>query len=177
MMTDLPLDLDLMPDTIADRSDVEPKIRSALADAPAHTTVDLPGVTLTLDFCAYPDGTPIWDAPLNGKTGGVRATRADGEVLDLTIDGQTWDELADALVTFMEEWPAILGSRLTVARDAARRRKRLANELKQAKHAERDAVIAAHKAGSTAYRLAKITGMSQATIGTWTRKKAPQSED
>ncbi|WP_130841714.1 hypothetical protein [Corynebacterium neomassiliense] len=177
MMTDLPLDLDLMPDTISDRDDIVPKIRSALADAPAHTTVDLPGVRLDLDFCAYPDGTPIWDKPLNGKLGGVRATRADGEVLDLTIDGQTWDELADALVDFMEDWPAILGSRLTVARDAARRRKRLADELNLARHAEREAVIAAHKAGATAYRLSKITGMSQVTIGTWTRKKAPQSED
>lgn len=168
-MTGLPLDLDLMPDTIADREDVEPKIREALADAPAHTTVDLPGMTLTLDYCAYPDGTPIWDRPLAGKIGGVRATRADGEVLDLSIDGQTWDELTTSLVDFMEDWPGILGSRLTVARDAARRRKHLADELAQAKHAEREAVIAAHRAGATGYRLAKITGLSQQTISTWVR--------
>lgn len=176
-MTDMPLDLDLMPDTIADRDDIESKIREALADAPAHTTVDLPGLTLTLDFCAYPDGTPIWDAPLNGKTGGVRATRADGEVLDLTIDGQTWDELADALVTFMEDWPATLGSRLTIVRDAARRRKRLANELNLAKAAEREAVVAARAAGATGYKLSKITGLGQTTISRWTREKGHQSED
>ena len=164
-MTDLPLDLDLIPATICDRDDIEPKICEALADAPAHTTVDLPGVTLTLDYCSYPDGTPIWDAPLNGKLGSVRATRADGEVLDLPIDGQTWDELADALATFMEGWPAMVGSRLTIARDAAKRRKRLEDELALAKQSEREAVIAAHQAGATGYRLAKITGVSQPTIG------------
>lgn len=168
-MTDLPLDLDLMPDTICDREDIEPKIRKSLADAPAHTTVDLPGVTLTLDYCSYPDGTPIWDAPLNGKLGSVRATRADGEVLDLPIDGQTWDELTDALTTFVEGWPAMVGSRLTVARDAAKRRKRLEDELALAQQAAREAVITAHQAGATGYRLAKITGVSQPTIGRWVR--------
>lgn len=168
-MTDLPLDLDLMPNTICDRDDIEPKIREALTSAPAHTTVELPGVTLTLDYCSYPDGTPIWDAPLNGKLGKVRATRADGEVLDLPIDGQTWDELTDALAAFMEGWPAMVGSRLTVARDAAKRRKRLEDELNLAKAAERDAVIAARRAGATGYRLAKITGVSQQTIGRWVR--------
>lgn len=168
-MTDLPLDLDLMPGTICDRDDIEPKIREALTDTPAHTTVELPGVTLTLDFCSYPDGTPIWDAPLNGKIGGVRATRADGEVLDLTIDGQTWDTLTDDLLSFMEGWPAMVGSRLTVARDAAKRRNRLEDELNLARAAEREAVIAAHRAGATGYRLAKITGVSQQTIGRWVR--------
>ncbi len=168
-MTDMPLDLDLMPDTITDLDDVEPKIREALQDAPAHTSVELPGVRLDLDYCSYPDGTPIWDSPLAGKIGGVRATRADGEVLDLTIDGQTWDTLTADLLSFMEEWPAILGSALTVARDAANRRKRLADELNLARAAEREAVIAAHRAGATGYRLAKLTGMSQQTIGTWVR--------
>lgn len=168
-MTDLPLDLDLMPDTICDRDDIEPKIREALTDAPAHTTVGLPGVTLTLNYCSYPDGTPIWDAPLNGKLGKVRATRADGEVLDLPIDGQAWDELTDDLVAYMEGWPAMVGSRLTAARDAARRRKHLEDELNLARAAEREAVIAAHQAGATGYRLAKITGVSQQTIGRWVR--------
>lgn len=168
-MTDLPLDLDLMPNTICDRDDIEPKIREALADAPAHTTVDLPGVTLTLDYCSYPDGTPIWDAPLRGKLGSVRATRADGEVLDLPIDGRTWDDLTDTLVIFMEKWPAMVGSCLTVARDAAKRRKRLEDELNLARTSEREAVIAAHRAGATGYRLAKLTGVSQPTIGRWVR--------
>lgn len=168
-MTDQPLDLDLMPDTICDRTDVEPKIREALADAPAHTTVDLPGLTLTMDYCSYPDGTPIWDRPLAGKIGGVRATRADGEVLDLPIDGQTWDQLTTGLVDFMDEWPAMVGSRLTVARDAAKRRKQIEGELNLARADEREAVIAAHRAGATGYRLAKITGVSQPTIGRWVR--------
>lgn len=108
---------------------------------------------------------------------GERGTRADGEVLDLTIDGQTWDELADALVTFMEDWPATLGSRLTIVRDAARCRKRLANELNLAKAAEREAVVAARAAGATGYKLSKITGLGQTTISRWTREKGHQSED
>lgn len=177
-MTDMPIDLDLMPETIADRDDIEPKIREALHDSPAHTTIGLPGLTLTLDWCAYPDGTPIWDAPLNGKIGGVRATRADGEVLDLDLDGRDWDDLTTRLVDFMEDWPAMVGARLTVARLASQRRKKLEDELNLAKHAERKAVVAAVRAGTTQYRTAQVTGVSKMTVGRMVhgRKKAPQDE-
>lgn len=166
-MTDKHLDTDLMPDVIRDRADIEQPIRDALADAPDHASVDLPGMRLDLDYCCYPDGTPIWDKPLNGKAGGVRATRADGEVIELTIDGQSWDTLTTDLLTFMDGWSAEVGSLLTELRITASRRKRIEEELQRVKAEERRQVVAAVHAGATRYRAAKVSGLSKMTVGRW----------
>lgn len=169
-MTDQAIDYALRPTAILDHEDIEQPIRNALAEDRMHATADLPGLTLRLDYCTYADGTPLWDAPLNGASGMVIARRADGHTIEISADGQDWDGLTAALLDLMGDWDEQVALALTEARAAARKVNRLKEELRAAQATERAASVRAVRLGETAYRVAKTTGRSQVAIGTWVKK-------
>lgn len=170
---------DLTPETITTRAQIEAPIRAAIAATGGHlhTRVILPETTavapqnppliLQLDFCGYPDGTPIWDRPLAGHTGKVTATRADGLTGQWDTDGRDWDDLTSAITDFMDGWAEAVAEELGQAHQAALAVDRIQRQLDRARIVQRKAARAAHQAGATKYRIAQVMGRTQSAVGKW----------
>lgn len=166
-MTDnITLYQDFLPRYSTEREDVEPAIREALAEDWLHAIVEMDGFTLYLDHCAFDDGTPRWDYP--DKPGSeIRAVRADGEKTTIYLDkGEGWDDLCARLAEFMDGWDTLIMETLSEARHYARKVDAAKKALEEARARQRWAVKAAVQAGSTMYKVSKVTGRSRPAIST-----------
>lgn len=168
-MTDrITLDQDFLPRYSTEREDVEPAIRHALSEDWLHAIVEMDGYTLYLDHCAFDDGTPRWDYP--DKPGSeIRAVRADGEKTTIHLDkGEGWGNLSERLADFMDGWDTLIMETLSEARYYARQVDKAQKALDEARDRQRWAIRAAVQAGSTKYKVAKVTGRSRPAIATMT---------
>ena len=168
-----PISAHFTPETISDQADIEQPIREALADAPAHVIVDVPGMRLQLDFCCYPDGTPLWDKPLNGSLATVTAHRPDGETLTIPLsDAHGWKHLTSELMEFQEPWEEDVTLAMGRLAHTGSRYKQLEAELKELGHERRAMVLECAKLGVIPARLAEAARTSQTAIGKMLPKKA-----
>lgn len=162
----IPLRTEFTPATVTSREDIEAPIREALATQDRGTvTVEVPGATLTLSWCDYPDRTPIWDKPLPASLGKVTAHRPDGkEATWMMAEVPTWEALAEALADFQDGWDAEVLEALSEAAAWAQREQQIKAELQRARSQRTAAMRRAERAGVSRYRIAQATGITQAGV-------------
>ena len=164
---EIPLRTEYLPRTIDSQADVEVPIREALAAAQDRgtVTVDLPGATLTLTWCDFPDRTPIWDHPLPESLGKVAARRPDGvEAVWSMWQVPTWKALTQELIDFQADWAREVMEALSEARAWVLREKLLKAELQKARSRRTQAMIRAEKAGVTRHRIGQVTEITGAGV-------------
>lgn len=162
---------DFIPEML-DSADWKDLIVTAIADAPnkLHVTI---GETMSikqidLDGCAYPDGTPVWDAPLVGHGGVVTVFFHDGRVERLTTeDGHTWEVLISWLVSLVNGWDTQMAEALSDLAGKDSEIRRVEKQLATIK-AERATIAKhAHSLGASKYLMAKITKRAETTAAAW----------
>lgn len=157
-----------LPDT-ADRDEIEPAVRAALKADHKHATAQLNGISITLDYCAYLDGTPLLDKPLAGSLGAVILTRADGETIELPVDGMTWEALADEVEGLLDGWDGAVMEALSDAYAAMRKIEKLQGEIMLLERDRNRSIKRARELGISQYSVAKQLGKPQPTIARWSK--------
>lgn len=162
---------DFIPEML-DSADWKDLIVTAIQEAPnkLHVTI---GETMSikqidLDRCTYPDGTPVWDAPLVGHSGVVTVFFHDGHVEKLTTeDGHTWEVLIHWLESLVDGWDTQMAESLSdlAGKDAEIRR--VEKQLATLKTDRATIAKRAHLLGASKYLLAKITKRAETTAAAW----------
>lgn len=162
----IPLRTEFTPATVTTRADIEAPIREALSTQDRGTvTAEVPGATITLSWCDYPDRTPIWDKPLPASLGKVTAHRPDGQAVTWMIEEvPTWEALAEALADFQDGWDAEVLEVLSDAAAWAQREQQIKVELQRARSQRTAAMRRAERAGVSRYRISQATGITQAGV-------------
>lgn len=160
---------DLIP-AEPDTADWQPMIREALAGNGGHlralATHD--AITLDLRYCAYPDGTPIWDKPIHGHGGMIIATRADGHTIEIpTDDAHDWDTLASRLDGVMAGWGQEVMVTLSELVDTDRKIRDMETRLRDLKVARKSRAMDAHRLGVKPWTMHKATGRALTSVLVW----------
>lgn len=162
---------DFLPE-IFDSADWKDIIIEAIADAPnrQHVTVsNVQGIDqLTLDGCTYPDGTPVWDAPLVGHSGVVTAYFRDGRVEKLTTeDGHTWETLISWLGSLVDGWDTSVAEMLSDLYGKDMEIREIEKRLAKAKDERVQIARRGRLLGVSDYRLAQVVNRAKTTIASW----------
>lgn len=162
---------DFLPETF-DSADWKDHIVQAIADAPnrQHVTIDnVQGIDqLTLDGCTYPDGTPVWDAPLVGHSGVVTAYFRDGRVEKLTTeDGHTWQTLIEWLEGLVDGWDTLVAETLSDLYGKDTEIRKVEKQLAKLKEERVQIAKRGRLLGVSDYRMAQVVGRAKTTIASW----------
>lgn len=164
---------DFIPEML-DSADWKDLIVSAIEEAPNKLHVTIGGTKLMsirrvdLDGCTYPDGTPVWDAPLVGHGGVVTAYFHDGRVEKLTTeDGHTWETLIEWLESLVEGWDTLVAEMLSDLYGKDVEIREIEKRLAKAKEERIQIAKRGRLLGVSDYRMAQVVGRAKTTIAAW----------
>lgn len=162
---------DFIPETL-DAADWKELIVTAIQEAPnkRHVTI---GETMSikqidLDGCIYPDGTPIWDAPLVGHAGVVTVFFHDGRIEKLTTeDGHTWETLIRWLESLVDGWDRSVAETLSDLSGNDSEIRKVEKQLAKLKDERVEIARRGRFLGVSDYRMAQVAGRAKSTIAAW----------